>query len=66
MASKNAKTCATAQQQRPYPLVKTKATGTSTPPHGSTSPEAGPQVINMEALKLELLASLKQDIAEIF
>lgn len=66
MASKNTKARAAAQQQRPTSQVMTAALGTTTPPSTSPSPKASPEAINAETLKLELLASLRQDIADIF
>lgn len=66
MAGKNVRSRAAAQQRRPSSQEETSASGVSTPPHGPTSPQAGPQDMDVEALKLELLNSLRHDIAEIF
>ncbi len=64
MASKS--TRARTAGQRPTSQVIATATGPSTPTHGSILLMAGPQVIDAEALKLELLATLRQDIVDIF
>ncbi|KAL7377013.1 hypothetical protein ABVT39_019881 [Epinephelus coioides] len=62
MAGKNARALAAAQQLRPGSQQETTATSVSTPPNGSTLPQAGPQDLGVEALKLELLASLRHTL----
>lgn len=66
MASKSNKSRSAAQQQRPNTQVSAAASGATSPPSGSTTPKAASQAIDTDSLKLELLASLRQEIADIF
>lgn len=64
MAGKNSKTRNTIQTQlRPCPQATTTSSSVSPSPDESTSSQANPDIT---ALKLELLASLRNDIADIF
>lgn len=66
MSGRNPKARGTTQQQRPGPQVLPPAAGTRSPPRGSASPGTDTQADKTEALKLELLECLRQDIAESF
>uniref|UniRef100_A0A3B1IE24 L1 transposable element RRM domain-containing protein n=1 Tax=Astyanax mexicanus TaxID=7994 RepID=A0A3B1IE24_ASTMX len=64
MSGKNSKTCNTIQTQlRPGPNTATTSSSEPLAPAEAVSPRASPDIT---ALKLDLLASLRKDIADIF